>query len=153
MMMIAEIVEACVYQEAFPIYKKCLFTATFFLVLGLGIMEVSGKNLQYSKFWNRGSKNPTKSLVSSKIGMLIFYTPSLFACISSFGLFPDGGIRFLMLKSALTIHFLKRDLEVLIFLSLFFSFHNFFNLFWVDGLILVLWWLCLIWLTGWLELC
>ncbi|KAH6829521.1 3-oxo-5-alpha-steroid 4-dehydrogenase family protein [Perilla frutescens var. hirtella] len=111
--MIAEIVEGCVYQETLSIYKKCFFGATFFLLLGLAIFEVSGKHLQYSKFWNSGSKNSKKSLISSKIGMLIFYTPALFACISSFWLFPDGGIRFLLLKSAITIHFLKRDLEVL----------------------------------------
>lgn len=111
--MIAEIVEGCMYQESLSIYKKGLYGATFFFLIGLAILEVFGKHLQYSKFWNSGSKNSTKYLISSKIGMLIFYTPALFAAISSFWLLPDSGIRFLMLKSAITIHFLKRDLEVL----------------------------------------
>lgn len=115
--MIAEIVEGCVYQEPLSIYRKGFYGVTLLGLICLGISEVIGKHLQYSKFWNSGSKKSTKVLLPSKIGMLLFYTPALFACIASFGLFPNGGIRFLMFKSALTIHFLKRDLEVLIFLS------------------------------------
>ncbi|KAI3470673.1 hypothetical protein Pfo_027336 [Paulownia fortunei] len=111
--MIAEIVEGCVYQEPSSIYIKAFYGVTLLALLYLGISEVIGKHLQYSKFWNSGSKKSTQVLLSSKIGMLLLYTPALLAGISSFWLFPNGGIRFLMLKSALTIHFLKRVLEVL----------------------------------------
>ncbi|XP_057789213.1 uncharacterized protein LOC131006087 [Salvia miltiorrhiza] len=109
----AEMIEAFVYKESLSIYEKCICAATLFYILGLAVLEVSGKHLQYSKFWNLGSNKSSKSVVSSKVGMLIIYTPALFAGVSSFWIFPGGGIRFLMLKSAVTIHFLKRDLEVL----------------------------------------
>lgn len=126
--MIAEMVEGCVYQESLSIFKKCYYGATLLYLFVLAFLEVTGKHLQYSKFWNLGSKNSIKPVLSSKIGMLVLYTPALFAGISSFWIFPDGGIRFMMLKSAITIHFLKRDLEVFISLSLS-SFFLFFFIF------------------------
>ncbi|KAK6933636.1 3-oxo-5-alpha-steroid 4-dehydrogenase, C-terminal [Dillenia turbinata] len=45
--------------------------------------------------------------------MLILYTPAFLAGVASFALFPNEGLRFLLLSSALTIHFFKRDFEVL----------------------------------------
>ncbi|KAK6138006.1 hypothetical protein DH2020_028260 [Rehmannia glutinosa] len=111
--MIAEIVEGFVYQEPSSIYTKAFYGATCLALLCLTLWEFTGKHLQYSKFWNSGSKKSKQVLLPSKIGMFILYAPALIAGISSFLLFPNGDIRFLMLKSALTIHFLKRDLEVL----------------------------------------
>lgn len=143
--MVADIFEGCVYQEPSSVYKTCYYVATLLLLLLLGVLEVLGKHLQYSKFWNFGSNTPAKSLLSSKTGMLIIYTPALFACISSFWLIPDGGLRFLILKSALTIHFLKRDLEVFhlslsLSLVLLFNINNLFDFFLIDGSPLFLWW-------------
>ncbi|KAL0382719.1 UNVERIFIED_CONTAM: Very-long-chain enoyl-CoA reductase [Sesamum calycinum] len=115
--MIAKMLESCVYQEPPSIYTKAFYGLTLLAVGYLGISEAIGKHLNYSKFWNSGSDKSTQVLLPSKVGMLIAYTPSLLAGVASFWVFSgsddDGGIRFLMLKSAITIHFLKRDLEVL----------------------------------------
>ncbi|KAL0452101.1 UNVERIFIED_CONTAM: 3-oxo-5-alpha-steroid 4-dehydrogenase 1 [Sesamum latifolium] len=83
-----------------------------------GDLRSCGKHLQYSKFWNSSASTSTKSTqLPSRVGMVMAYTPSLLAGVASFWLFSDddndGGIRFVMLKSAITIHFLKRELEVL----------------------------------------
>ncbi|KAI3762095.1 hypothetical protein L1987_52518 [Smallanthus sonchifolius] len=87
---------------------------TLISTLYLGFAEIIGNHLQYSKFTNSNSisnNNPIK--LSSKIGMLIFYTPAFLAGLVSFFVFPGGGLRFVLLKSAVTFHFFKRDLEVL----------------------------------------
>ncbi|KAJ6325713.1 hypothetical protein OIU76_012740 [Salix suchowensis] len=80
-----------------------------------GLSEVRGKHMQYSKFLNVGEKKPIekKIRVSSRTGMLIAYTPPFLAGAASFGIFPDGDLRFLLVKSTLTFHFFKRILEVL----------------------------------------
>ncbi|KAL0452099.1 UNVERIFIED_CONTAM: hypothetical protein Slati_1188000 [Sesamum latifolium] len=115
--MIAEMLKSCVYEEPSSIYTIAFQGFTLLAVGYLGISEAIGKHLQYSKFWNSGSNKSTPILLPSRVGMLILYTPSLLAGIASFWVFSDadggGGIRFLMLKSAITLHFLKRDLEVL----------------------------------------
>ncbi|XP_047941652.1 uncharacterized protein LOC125188691 isoform X2 [Salvia hispanica] len=120
--MITEMIEGFVYKEALSIYEKFICAATCFYLVGLAFLEVSGKHLQYSKFSNSG--------IPSKIGMLIIYTPALFAGVASFWIFPGGGIRFLMLKSAVTIHFLKRDLEVLFL-------HKFSGFFGVESAVII----------------
>ncbi|XP_048326985.2 uncharacterized protein LOC125421678 [Ziziphus jujuba] len=84
-----------------------------------GLSEIRGKHLQYSKFWdvshpqNPQPKNQIK--LSSRTGMLLLYTPAFLAAFSSFLFFPinGGDIRFLLLSSALALHFFKRDFEVL----------------------------------------
>ncbi|GFQ06438.1 very-long-chain enoyl-coa reductase [Phtheirospermum japonicum] len=114
--MIAEIAQGCLYQEPSSIYRNAFYGMTGLVLLCLWISETLGKPLQYSKFWKSSSSASQKSkqtYLPSKIGMLIFYTPALLVGISSFLLYPNGDIRFLLLKSAITIHFLKRDLEVL----------------------------------------
>ncbi|KAH7536867.1 hypothetical protein FEM48_Zijuj03G0031700 [Ziziphus jujuba var. spinosa] len=83
-----------------------------------GLSEIRGKHLQYSKFWdvshpqNPQPKNQIK--LSSRTGMLLLYTPAFLAAFSSFLFFPinGGDIRFLLLLSALALHFFKRDFEV-----------------------------------------
>ncbi|PIN20614.1 Steroid reductase [Handroanthus impetiginosus] len=111
--MIPETLQNFVYQESPSIYTKCFYVMNFLALLYLGISEFTGNHLQYSKFWNLGSKKSGGILLRSKVGMLILYTPSVLAGLSSFVLFPTAKIRVLMLKSAITLHFLKRDLEVL----------------------------------------
>ncbi|XP_020550964.1 3-oxo-5-alpha-steroid 4-dehydrogenase 2-like isoform X2 [Sesamum indicum] len=109
----AKMLESWIYQEPSSIYTKALYGLTLLGACYLAISEAIGKHLRYSKFWNSASNKPTQTL-PSKVGMLLAYTPSLLAGVSSFWVFSDdGGIRFLMLKSAITLHFLKRELEVL----------------------------------------
>lgn len=110
--MIAKTLSDCVYQEHSSISKNAFYLLTLLWLFSLGVLEITGKHLQYSRFWNSSSNKSKKVLLSSKIGMLILYTPALIAGISSYGLLPNGPTRFLMLKSAITIHFLKRDIEV-----------------------------------------
>ncbi|KAH1045961.1 hypothetical protein J1N35_036745 [Gossypium stocksii] len=82
----------------------------------LGVLETRGIHMKYSKFFDASS---TKIKV---IGMLLLYTPAFLVGVASFWLFPDGDFRFLLLKSAITIHFLKRIFEVFSFFSVLFSF-------------------------------
>ncbi|KAG9445228.1 hypothetical protein H6P81_016568 [Aristolochia fimbriata] len=82
-----------------------------------GLFELKGEHLNYSKFWNAESRLRKWSSgikLSSRAGMLVLYTPALLAALVSFGfLSRDGSRRTLLVSSALFIHFLKRDLEVL----------------------------------------
>ncbi|KAG7946401.1 hypothetical protein I3843_14G038000 [Carya illinoinensis] len=88
------------------------FTSTAYL----GFSELRGKHAPYSKFWNGSStKSGTRKQteVSSRKGMLFSYTPAFLACLTSFVLLAPQGTRFLLLRSALTLHFFKRIFEVL----------------------------------------
>ncbi|XP_010246598.1 PREDICTED: 3-oxo-5-alpha-steroid 4-dehydrogenase 1 [Nelumbo nucifera] len=81
-----------------------------------GFSELRGSHLQYSKFWNVGSgkKLTGKEIkLSSRTGMFFFYAPACLVAAASLVLFPDEGLRFMLVTSALTVHFLKRVLEVL----------------------------------------
>ena len=85
---------------------------TTFLILSLfGFLEMLGIHLQYSKLWNVNSRRSSIK-VSSTVGMLFLYTPAFLFGLSSFGLFPDNDFRCRLVASALTVHFLKRILEV-----------------------------------------
>lgn len=107
----------------FPPPPSIFVTAMSFITFGslanAGFSEIRGKHLQYSKFlnWNISDqqKKPQqkKIIISSKIGMAILYAPAFLFGVASFFIFPDEGFRFLLLRLALTIHFLKRVLEVL----------------------------------------
>lgn len=89
-----------------------------------GLSEARGKHMQYSKFWNAngGTKSSSSEQfkLPSRLGMLLAYTPAFLAGVVSLWLFPNENRRILLLKSALILHFLKRDLEVMS-LSLFIS--------------------------------
>lgn len=81
--------------------------------------EVRGNNLKYSKFNNNNASSPSSSSqkqrfssVSSRTGMLCLYTPAFLAASASFFLSPSQDLRFLLLKSALSLHFFKRIFEV-----------------------------------------
>lgn len=96
--------------------------ASFTLMASSGISELRGKNLEYSKFFNVDSKasdvEKSKLKLPSRIAMATLYTPAFLAGVSSFAIFPDENLRFLLLKSAISIHFFKRVLEVITSLSL-----------------------------------
>ncbi|KAM0019578.1 putative 3-oxo-5-alpha-steroid 4-dehydrogenase/very-long-chain enoyl-CoA reductase [Helianthus debilis subsp. tardiflorus] len=79
-----------------------------------GYMEIKGKHMQYSKFLNEGvAKKENGAKLSSRNGMLLAYTPAFVVGLSSLLAFPDQDLRFLLLASSLTVHFLKRVVEVL----------------------------------------
>ncbi|KAK8999186.1 hypothetical protein V6N11_070362 [Hibiscus sabdariffa] len=77
----------------------------------LGVLETRGIHMKYSKFFNASSSS-FSSKVPSRVGMFLLYTPAFLVGVASFWLFPDGDLRFLLLKSAITIHFFKRIFEV-----------------------------------------
>ncbi|KAG6601242.1 3-oxo-5-alpha-steroid 4-dehydrogenase 2, partial [Cucurbita argyrosperma subsp. sororia] len=89
------------------------------VVAVIGLSEARGTaHLQYSKFWNANnsatkSSNPEKFKISSRSGMLLLYAPAALAGAVSFWIFPNDDLRILLLKSALTLHFVKRNFEVL----------------------------------------
>ncbi|XP_023767612.1 uncharacterized protein LOC111916224 isoform X2 [Lactuca sativa] len=82
-----------------------------------GYMEMIGKNKQYAKFCDASDlnkrKDKEKRKLPSRIGMLVFYTPSFFVGLVSFAVFQHQDPRFVMVIFVLTIHFFKRILEVL----------------------------------------
>ncbi|KAL4288165.1 hypothetical protein AHAS_Ahas19G0258900 [Arachis hypogaea] len=78
-----------------------------------GFSEMRGKHMKYSKFWNATTANSAKQIkLSSRAAMLMLYTPAFLAGVASFFIFPNEGLRSTLLQSALTLHFFKRDLEV-----------------------------------------
>ncbi|CAK8532818.1 unnamed protein product [Lathyrus sativus] len=78
-----------------------------------GISEIRGKHLNYSKFWNANNNSGKQIKFSSKVGMLLLYTPAFLAAAASFWVFPDEGLRSTVLHSALTLHYFKRVFESL----------------------------------------
>ncbi|KAG6763362.1 hypothetical protein POTOM_030776 [Populus tomentosa] len=84
-------------------------------ISGLGISEILGKHLQYSRFWNLNSEKSTRMQVklSSRTGMLVFYVPAFLSGVASFVLYPNHDLRLFLVKATLTIHFFKRTIEVL----------------------------------------
>ncbi|XP_062091671.1 uncharacterized protein LOC133797693 [Humulus lupulus] len=100
-----------------------------------GLSEFRGNNMPYSKFFTNNTNNnnnnnhvtatnlqkqsssqekKTKE-VSSRLGMLICYTPAFLASLAFYLLFPQESynLRMLLLSSALALHFFKRIFEVL----------------------------------------
>ncbi|GLJ18423.1 hypothetical protein SUGI_0326470 [Cryptomeria japonica] len=101
----------------------------------MGFMELKGIHLKYSKF-NQGSSSGVQ--LSSRTAMLIFYLPSFLIAVFflfckllwvnasilleklgllqisiSLQLHQDAGLRFIILATAVALHFLKRVFEVL----------------------------------------
>ncbi|KAK2971319.1 hypothetical protein RJ640_001345 [Escallonia rubra] len=115
-MMIPSVLQGFLFQEPPSIIITAMSVVTIMFSSYLGISEITGNHLQYSKFWNVGSQKISAKLqnkLSSRTGMLILYTPAFLAGLASFAIYPDGGFRFFMVKLTLTVHFLKRVLEVL----------------------------------------
>ncbi|XP_058183369.1 steroid 5-alpha-reductase DET2-like [Rhododendron vialii] len=106
----SSILQGLIYPPTWFVMVMSVLTVAF---LGNnGITEIRGNQLQYSKFWNVGSQKSTFK-VSGRKGMFMVYFPAFLFGLASFCLFPNQGLRFILVKSALTIHFLKRTLEVL----------------------------------------
>ncbi|KAL1828094.1 hypothetical protein ACET3Z_006506 [Daucus carota] len=87
------------------------------ILLNGGLMEVKGKSMQYSKFFNTNKKNVEASgtkitELSGRNGMLVAYAPAFVASVISLAFMRDGGLRFTLLTSALTVHFFKRLFEL-----------------------------------------
>ncbi|TVU41495.1 hypothetical protein EJB05_15021, partial [Eragrostis curvula] len=90
---------------------------------GLGLSELCGANLAYSKFWNamaaaggRGQKRGVAGvLLPSRGGMLVLYAPPALIAVAAFFAVPGvvEDTRMQVLSAALAVHFLKRVLEVL----------------------------------------
>ncbi|KAK7278575.1 hypothetical protein RJT34_23607 [Clitoria ternatea] len=78
-----------------------------------GWSEIRGKHMNYSKFWNVNTTGQKHFNLSTKLGMLLLYTPAFLASAASFCFFPNQGVRSTILHSSLTFHFFKRILEVL----------------------------------------
>ncbi|KAJ6906862.1 hypothetical protein NC652_024308 [Populus alba x Populus x berolinensis] len=81
-----------------------------FVMLGyVGLSEIRGKHLQYSKFLNVGANNANKKQiqVSSRTATLIAYKLSFLASAVSLGLFPNEDLGFLFVESTLTLQFLQ----------------------------------------------
>jgi hypothetical protein len=106
-------------RVAFPPPVTCLLvrvmSVAFLLFSVTGVFEGLGKNFQYSKFFNLNVHKSTSKQIrlSSRISMLIVYTPAFLYAIASFWQLPNVGLRSLLVKPALTLHFFKRILEVL----------------------------------------
>ncbi|KAL8241526.1 hypothetical protein R6Q59_014880 [Mikania micrantha] len=85
-----------------------------------GYAESKGKHIKYSKFFNLTTsklQNDQQIVkMASRNGMFLLYAPAFFVGLVSFVVFydRDQDLRFLMVISALTIHFLKRVIEVLL---------------------------------------
>ncbi|XP_071707558.1 uncharacterized protein [Rutidosis leptorrhynchoides] len=83
-----------------------------------GYMEIKGKHMPYSKFFNvMATKKPHKDReikLASRNGMLLLYTPAFLVGLVCFASSLNQGLRLVMVISVLTVHFLKRVLEVLL---------------------------------------
>ncbi|XP_058105729.1 steroid 5-alpha-reductase DET2-like isoform X2 [Magnolia sinica] len=98
------------------VYLTAMSVISFTSLSYSGFSEVRGTHVQYSKFWNTAQKKNASTVMklSSRTGMLLLYTPAFLAGLASLGLsFVDQRPRSILLCSALTVHFLKRVLEVL----------------------------------------
>ncbi|KAL5720737.1 hypothetical protein ACHQM5_013377 [Ranunculus cassubicifolius] len=96
------------------IFITAMSVITFASLANAGYSEFKGKHLQYSKFKNTGSQKKKEIKISSRSGMLIAYTPAFLAGVLGFLIYPDHGFRFMLVDSALTIHFFKRVFECFI---------------------------------------
>ncbi|XP_004516218.1 uncharacterized protein [Cicer arietinum] len=98
------------------IFVIAMSVISFVALANYGLSEVRGKHLNYSKFWNvNNSNNNSKKHIkfSSKVGMLLLYSPAFLAATASFWIFPNEGFRTTILRCALTLHYFKRVFESL----------------------------------------
>ncbi|GLJ24749.1 hypothetical protein SUGI_0473110 [Cryptomeria japonica] len=119
---------AHILQQSPPsLYLKATGILTIIGSFNAAYSEFRGANYTYSKFAQTRQVKEAKK-ISSRNGMLICYGPSLVASLvfllykveyigstdllSSMGMKQGAGPHLLALASALTIHFLKRELEI-----------------------------------------
>ncbi|KAK9691582.1 hypothetical protein RND81_09G205900 [Saponaria officinalis] len=117
-MALINVLQKLLFPPPSSIYVSVMSFISVGSMANAGFSEIKGKHLQYSKFlnWNNNNDSSTQNKqikITSKVGMFMMYAPAFLFGASSFLLFPHHGLRFLLLRSALTIHFLKRVLEVL----------------------------------------
>ncbi|AED92234.1 steroid 5alpha-reductase-like protein [Arabidopsis thaliana] len=112
-----EMVTSFVYPPPPSILLNCMSVVGVAALANIGWSEIRGNHLKYSKFGvSSSSPQPQKERfgsISSRNGMLLLYTPAFLAAASSFFVVPSDDLRFLLLKSALALHFFKRVFEVL----------------------------------------
>ncbi|XP_042492611.1 very-long-chain enoyl-CoA reductase-like isoform X1 [Macadamia integrifolia] len=106
-------VSSIVFPPPPSVFIGAMSAISFLSLASGGYSEVRGKHMQYSKFWDVNPLKKKKKIVSSRTGMLFLYTPAFLAAVSSLAIFPDEGLRFMLVDAALSIHFFKRVLEVL----------------------------------------
>lgn len=126
-MVAVEILLKLIYPPPPSLFVSTMSVISVASMANAGFMEIKGKHMQYSKFWNVGDavKNQksssssdsntitkAKDKFSARTGMIVAYAPAFLAGFASFFLIPDEGFRFALLRSALTIHFFKRLFEV-----------------------------------------
>ncbi|KAI3993810.1 hypothetical protein MKX01_002823 [Papaver californicum] len=116
MSMVISLFDKFLFPPPPSIFITTMSVISFVSLANSGLSEFKGKHLQYSKFWNAadkavGQKETTK--LSSRTGMLLLYTPAFLAGAISFWLCPNHDFRFLLVNSAVTLHFFKRVFEVL----------------------------------------
>ncbi|CAJ1953146.1 unnamed protein product [Sphenostylis stenocarpa] len=90
-----------------------LTVISFLILVSSFVSEIRGKHLNYSKFWNASPSAQNQIKLPSKAGMLLLYTPAFLAGLASFWIFPPQSLRSTILQSAVTLHYFKRDFEVL----------------------------------------
>ena len=109
------------FPQPTSIFVKAMSFISFVSLANGGFLEFKGKHARYSKFLTISQTNSTprkQIVILSKLGMLMLYTPALLSGFASFLIFSDQGLRFFLLRLALTIHFLKRVLEVILLFSI-----------------------------------
>ncbi|TVU41498.1 hypothetical protein EJB05_15024, partial [Eragrostis curvula] len=96
--------------------ETAMSAAAVVSLAGLGLSELCGENLAYSKFWHagRGRKRGFSMLLPSHAGMLMAYTTGLITVAAASFVLPGvlEGARTQVLTAALAIHLLKRALEI-----------------------------------------
>ncbi|EEF47955.1 conserved hypothetical protein [Ricinus communis] len=97
------------YPPPSNLFISAMSVASVVSLANAGFSEIRGKNMKYSKFSIADGK---ERKISGRNGMLLAYTPAFLAAVASFGLVPDEGLKVLLIKSAVTIHFLKRIFEI-----------------------------------------
>lgn len=108
---------AFLYPPPAPAFVAAASVAQFALLANAGLGELRGEHMAYSKFWQvvaGKKKNGGGALLPSRQGMLVAYVPAFVAAAASFAV-PGAvvGVRAQVLSAALTVHFLKRILEVI----------------------------------------
>ncbi|GJN24581.1 hypothetical protein PR202_gb12331 [Eleusine coracana subsp. coracana] len=80
--------------------------------VSLGVSELRGENVPYSKFSRAASGH--QRCLPSRVGMLLTYVPALVAVLASFAVSGvTDGPRAGLLGATLSVHFVKRVLEVI----------------------------------------
>ncbi|KFK25833.1 hypothetical protein AALP_AA8G168100 [Arabis alpina] len=114
-----EMVKSFLYPPPPSILLNSMSVVGLAALAKIGWSEIKGNHLKYSKFNNASSSPQTQpqkqsfGTISSRTGMLWLYTPAFLAASASFFVLPSDDLRFLLVKSALALHFFKRVLEVL----------------------------------------